>query len=383
MKAKNWSEFNQKYAVFYHWLTTTNFGIFLIASFLLLFNQVIEFFIIFDLGRNYRDLCWWDCLRYSSIVETGYDGRTDVDIKSRNLNLVFFPLLPLSAKFFDSIIGIGSVMSSIVTSKVFFLFAVFAFIKFCQIYAPKVSPWIAGLVVTFSPYQIYANTGYTEAIFLLFTCLAFIFLKQNRYVASGLAGAFLSAARPSGFFFLFPYLLRCKEFIKVATEKKIEMLLGFLLIPLGLTIFMCFLYFKTGDALAASRVQDLVWHRISHNNPVSVIFNGLLGRSEESIEASLPLRYLAVTSLIAVLISLALWWQKRYELAFFSLSSSLFYLSFGLLSMPRFVWWQAPILLFIAEVVSIKRFQFLILILFFLCRIFFEISWIEKGAYLV
>ena len=383
MIAKNWAKFSNRYAEFYHWLSTTNLGIFFIAAFFLLFNQAVEFFILSDLGYNYQDLCWWDCLRYRSIVENGYNPILDLEPKLQNLNLVFFPVLPLLAKLFNSLINLGTTMSLILVSKIFFLLTIFTFVKFCQTYSNKISPWIASFVITFSPYQIYANTGYTEVIFLFLTCLAFIFLKQNRYIASGIAAAFLSATRPSGIFFLSSYLARFKEFLKSTTEKKIEIILGFLLVPLGLASFMFFLYLKTGDALASSHVQDLVWHRVLQHNPFQVISNGLSNYSTQSLEASLPLVYLAATSLIALIISLILLRQKRYELAFFSLSSTLFYLSFGLLSMPRFVWWQAPIVLVIAEISSHKKLQFFILPIFFLSSALVEIFWINKEAFLV
>lgn len=230
--------------------------------------------------------------------------------------------------------------SLILSGKLCFLLSIFAFMKFTQAYGAKVPPIVAGALVAFSPYAIYGSTGYTEPLFLLLTCLSFYLWKTKRYVASGLGGAGLSGVRLVGGFFALSLLVGgFRERLWGAEAARSRFLLGLFLAPLGVALFMTYLYFWMGDALSFVHVMK-AWGRIP-GNPLSHLLAYLQGDGLARLWAVMVLLAFA---LIGRLIR-----DRRYELAAFSLPATLLPLSTGLVSMPRYLWWQAPLLLALAE----------------------------------
>jgi hypothetical protein len=361
------------------WMISTNVGLVALACLLFLMNQMLEFFFMLHLGIDYNDLCAWDCGWYKNIVDQGYDlvpgNGAGSGSKMDQANWAFFPLFPLLVKLFCYLTGSDSVFALMLMSRFFFLLAIFAFMKFCEDYAPNVSKPVAGTVVAFNPLSIYGNVGYTEPLFLLLTCISFCLLKRKKYLASGVSGAFLSATRLVGILFVISYVIASfRDFLKAEKEQKVEMILGFLLIPLGLVCFILFLYNLTGDGLAFGHIQK-AWHRVN-SNPFLRMWDGF------SSMLILP-RYLATPAIIAVLLCVILWLRKYYELAVFSLLSIVIPATSGLISLPRFIWWQAPLLMLLALAISKNKFFSLVFLLLFYGMFFVIKNWSNAAYFLI
>jgi hypothetical protein len=143
--------------------------------------------------------------------------------------------------------------------------------------------------------------------------------------------------------------------LRAATwEQRKEMLLGGLLIPLGMGLFMLHLYRLTGDALAFLHVQK-AWGRI-FGNPLTVIAGGIH-------KGTIHLDW-ALMSLGAVLAALL-----------FSLLSVLIPLSSGLQSMPRYIWWQAPLLLLLAQAMKWRAIRLVLIPLFIAGLAYMYLAW--------
>ncbi len=317
-----------------------------IAFWVFLSNQFLEFIILLSNAESYSRLCEWDCPWYGSIVNYGYDYQAHGHERGDAANWAFFPALPLVASLLAKLGPWTAQTALVVVAKLFFFLSIFAFIKFATLYAPRVSPWVAGAVAGLHPYAIYGNVGYTESMFLFFTCLSFIALKQRRFEAAGLAGAVLSAVRPTGVMFGLAYLLAALRSAPSAGPlERLRMGFGLLLVPLGLSLFMVFLYYRMGDGLAFSHVQ-IAWERIP-SNPFKYI--------EIGIQASDQMAQLwAWMSVLALVMIAYLILIKEHGLAAFSLFATLIPLSTGLAAMPRYLLWQAPLLLVIAKCLSIS-----------------------------
>ncbi len=149
----------------------TNFELLIIVFLLFLAQQLMELSFLFGIGASYQDLCRWDCGWYSSIIDRGYD----IFIPNQNeyKNFAFFPLLPIFASLLKKLIQVSNQLALVISSKIFFFFSIFAFIKFCKKYFPEVSFFTSAMVVAFNPYAIYNNSGYTESMF--FFLLAHVF----------------------------------------------------------------------------------------------------------------------------------------------------------------------------------------------------------------
>lgn len=315
-----------------------------IAAALILFlaNQTVELAVLKWLSRDYSSMCIWDCGWYASIVEHGYDLAPGPPPRHNAANWAFFPVLPLLAKGIQALLGQSSDLALILTGKITFLLSIFAFVKFGQIYDRSISAWMLATTVALSPYAIYGNTGYTESTFLLFTCLFFVRLKSGAYVQAGFAGAVLTATRAvglaSGFATLVFALWRWRN---ESRDARYRLLTCMILIPLGITLFMFYLYWLCGDALAFSHVQ-IAWDRHAQN-PATVFFRALIGRSAQD-------RLRVLTAVVGILCCVYLAFRRLPELSVFTALGILIPLATGIDSMQRYVSWQAPVLLAFAMI---------------------------------
>lgn len=326
-----------------------DWNMFFIAASIFAAGQAIELLLLAVHQKDYLSLCNWDCGWYTTIVEHGYDIEPHGHSKGDAANWAFFPALPMIAKALFHLFDFSAAGALIVTGKVFFFLSIFWFMKLVRLYSPQVPAWLAGVTVAFSPYAIYGNVGYTEPLFLFSTCSFFCFLKRKEFVASGLCGAFLTSTRFVGLAAVCSYAVSTIRQFHSRHGSRPAILLGLLLIPLGLAIFMLMLYLVVGDSLAFSHVQR-AWGRAAQN-PLWIIDKGLRGSAFDV--------YSTVTALAALLLSLVLLIQRRPELMVFSLICSALPLMTGLWSLPRYVWWQAPLLLLVAELLHRTRSAFL------------------------
>lgn len=353
--------------------TGTDRSTFIIAAKIFAMEQFLEFLVIAVYRHSYPDLCNWDCAWYKSIVEHGYDIEPHGHPKGDAANWAFFPALPFIAKALFHIFGLSAANSLILTGKVFFLLSIFWFMKFARLYNPGVSAWGAGMIVAFSPYAIYGNVGYTEPLFLVWTCSFFYFLKQKEYIKSGLCGSVLTSTRLAGLFAVFSYLFCAVQQFYRTRDNRLEILLGVMLIPLGLACFMLILHAVMGDGLAFSHIQR-AWGR-SPQNPLWIIDKGIRGTAFNV--------YSTLTALTAIFLLLILVVQRRYELAIFSLMCSVIPLSTGLWSIPRYIWWQAPMLLVVTEIVQKTRSWRIIIPLFGTGLLFMYFSWLSGKDFVI
>ncbi len=276
---------------------------------------------------------------------------------------------------FKKIFSSSNAVALIAVNKVFFFVTIFAFILFCKKYLPDATLVVTGAVVTFNPYAIYANAGYTETLFLFLTCVCFYFLHQKKYFYLGAWGFFLSAIKVVGIVMLASYIVTVfKMFWRDKLQQKIKMIVAGVMLSSGLLSFMIFLHFHTGDALAFVHASK-AWGRVIS----SPILNVIQGFRESTFTL------LASTmSLVALLSCVYLFVKKRYDLAIFSFFCTMIPLSTGLmLSMPRYIWFQAPILLLCAKLVQIKVFGWMVFFCFVEVMIFMYYSWLSGLVFVV
>lgn len=309
---------------------------------LFLLSLLIEFIAMHLFGGSFADLCAWDCEWYAGIINGGYHPQSRVHDFAEAANWAFFPLFPLIGGAVSRVFDLPAEMALPITGKVIYFLAIMAFIKFCTTYVPRVNPLICGLVLVLNPYAIYAHTGYTEPLYLLLTCLSLIFLYRGQPILAGIFGGALSGVRAVGVVLLFPYtLVNLKRFF-IHHEERLNIALGFMLIPLGLTLFMTYLHYTMGDAMAFSHIQR-AWDR-SLQNPLRVLIDSI---GPNRIYMIYQFNLVIATALIIKLL-----WNRTPELALFSVISILIPLSTGVWSLPRYIWWQAPILLAAAQVLQ-------------------------------
>jgi hypothetical protein len=336
-------------------------------------HQLVELLIAVVRNHHALDTCYWDCKWYAGITQGGY--APDADSDKHQANWAFFPLFPMLVLALKTVTTLPVPLASVLLGKLFFVLSIYAFIEFAARYCEQVPPLCAGMVVALSPYAIYGNTGYTEPLFLLLTCVFFIFLKERNYLGCGLVGAALSATRVPGILVALPYaIVVAQQFWSSPRGKQMEMVLGGLMIPLGLAMFMLHLYQVTGDALAFVHVQK-AWGRPPMGNPFSVIVEGFQHGNTRLIWA--------LMSLTALLIALYLMVTGYLTLGVFSLACTLIPLATSLQSMPRYIWWQAPILLVLAKVIGRRPLGYVLMPIFLMGLAYMYVAWMAVKSWVV
>lgn len=291
--------------------------------------------------------CHFDCHWYLSILEDGYHFEPKGHAKGDAANWAFFPAFPLAAKLVAFVTTGNGKFSILITSKLFLLIAIMAFMMLVEEEFGSKEKCISGFVLAFNPYIIYAHSGYTETLYFFATTLSFLFLRRKNWFLAGVAGALLSATRLVGVLFVFSYLSKFKELFRENKSRDWpKYVLGLFVCPLGLALYMFYLYFHVGDALAFKHIQ-IAWGR-SIGNPFSILVGGLMSGGVD--------RFYALTALGSLVMGAWLAIQRRFDYAIFLIGATLIPLATGLSSMPRYVLWQMPFLFGVSTIVSRYKF---------------------------
>ena len=282
--------------------------------------------------------CRWDCWWYGHIVVNGYDLEPHLKPHLGSANWAFFPVFPLVSYVFNQYIFAGSSVefSLVIASKLFLFASIYAFMHYARQCFGGQALYKAGLLVAFNPYVAYAHSGLTETLYFFLTTVSFMCLSKRQWIAAGLLGGLLSGVRFVGLLFGLAFLGSLSEQFRRHHRVSLNQILGLLLCPLGLMLFMYYLHSHVGDAWAFKNVQ-VAWGR-QLANPIDNIYLAL----KDGLGWYFYLLFPAILAL-----GVCLWLILRgyiWESVFLFLSV-LIPLSTGLDSLPRYAFWQMPMLL--------------------------------------
>ena len=195
-----------------------------------------------------------------------------------------------------------------------------------------------------------------------------------------LAGAFgglLSATRIQGVVFTLAYAARSLQNFgirRIVREQRLTLILGLLLCPVGVSIYSIYMWRLTGDALAP--MHSFASWGLKSGNPFSVIAMGFRYGPWNAYFAATAVAGLFVSGVLALL--------RKYDMAVFLAICILLPASAELSGMPRFVWWQPPILYAVFRL--LKRYPQLRLLYFVIVggvAAVFAYLWVLQSPYLV
>lgn len=181
----------------------------------------------------------FDGEHYLRIAQNGY----------QDLTHSFFPVYPLFislGSFLSNDIGILTVMGLLI-SNISFLFALFLLWKLIRLdYSEKIARYSILSLVVF-PTSFYFGSLYTGSLFFLILIASFYLIRTNKWYWAGLLGGIATGTRVNGVLLLPSFLL---EWL---LARRRPTLLPLLLIPLGLLLYMFYLYQTTGSLMAFYR----------------------------------------------------------------------------------------------------------------------------------
>ena len=267
----------------------------------------------------------WDAVHYLTIASQGYQG-TD---------MAFFPLFPLLIKILGKLVG-NHLVAGILISNASFFFGLLYLYKLLEHEYDRSVARRAIFYVSIFPSAVFFSAVYTESLFFMLTVASFYYMRAHRWWFAGAIGLLAAMTRVEGVLLVVPFLMEWYSQYKPKLSAHLGQLLPGGLIPLGLFIYMAYLWVLVGDPLYFSHVQ-IHWGRhfaapwVSIINSVHQVATATSGQviAGQAIE-------LAFTALmIGVLIG---GWKllRPSYIAYMALSILVPMSTSSLMSMPRF-----------------------------------------------
>ena len=309
--------------------------------------------------------CVWDCTWYGDIALNGYQPHPETlnfGGPAGIANWAFFPLYPLLIAALHAVTGATPALLGAIVSPLLTLAAVL--LSWPLFGGDRRAYLLFAAFLLAGPFSFYFAILYSESLFVLLTVSSLVLLQGKRYVAAGIAGALLAATRTVGVLFVFALLAEALIELGRRAPRNIrrrpDMVLGALLVPAGLFVFMAWLFFVTGDALAFLHIQR-GWDR-AFVNPVAAIWSGLTSPVGQVRDAPM----LSIAALVGLGLCGALFARREWAQAVFCTLALLLALTSGLESMIRFVVALAPLGIVLCRLLARWRWLFWISLIAFL-----------------
>jgi hypothetical protein len=282
----------------------------------------------------------WDAGWYLGIVTGGYtyDPATHVGA------VAFFPLYPLLTRVVGQLIG-NNLLAGLLISNVAMAAAM------CFLYdlvAGRLGVEVARrtiVLIAVYPFAFYFSALYTESLFLFCAVLAFWFAERDRWWLCGLAGFSCTLTRQMGIVLLpalgLLYLSRrAYDLRRVRPE-----ILGLGLVPLGIGMYMLYLFQKFGEPLAFYYATINAW---GHFNLLDSDLSRLdpLGWGVGSFDPILLVNLLA--GIVFLGVSFLTYRQLGLAYAAFALLATAIPFGTGLISLGRYLAVVFPVFIVVA-----------------------------------
>lgn len=291
--------------------------------------------------------CVWDCEWYTALIENGYQREVGTPTQPERANWAFFPLYPLLAGLLVHGLGMSSALAGFVLSNAL---TIAAAVLARPMLDTERSYWFFVATLMIGPFSVLFSSLYTESLFVLLTVLTFLALRKSNYLLAACWIALLSASRITGVLMVFALAVqvivdhrkqgRLWRDLPMRVLRDRDLMLAIFLAPIGLFVYMAFLWVHMGDALAFSHIQRS-WDR-EFRGPIAAISGVVAGGF--SFEY---LRLLEWSWLLAGLGGLVLCYvmrlRDRLAEAVFCAIALLASLSTGVGSMMRFVAGLVPL----------------------------------------
>ncbi|HET6275449.1 MAG TPA: mannosyltransferase family protein [Candidatus Cybelea sp.] len=280
----------------------------------------------------------WDAVHYLDIATQGYYG-TD---------MAFFPLFPLLIRIVGSLAG-NHLVAGMLISNASFFFGLLYLYKLLEHEYDRAVARRAIFYVSIFPTSVYFTAVYTESLFFMLTVASFYYMRERSWWLAGLLGFFAALTRVEGVLLLVPFLIEWWAHERPLRIKAFYDLCAGLLIPLGLALYMAYLWVLRADPLYFSHVQ-IHWNRHLAPPWVSLVnaFGKVIHGPGAQLVANQSLEIAFTLLMIAVLV--VGWHALRPSyLAYMALSILVPMSTSNLMSMPRFALVLFPMFVILAR----------------------------------
>ncbi|MBV1822608.1 MULTISPECIES: hypothetical protein [Komagataeibacter] len=223
--------------------------------------------------------CQWDCAdAYRRIIQQGYDRTpTLAAYWLGQANWAFFPAFPMVMKGVMYLTGLSMPNAGIVINAILLPILVYlCYVYQSKKYGPIDFRIYALFFLTFPP-TLWLRIQYTECMYGLLLVGTSWFLLKNRIYIASLCAFLLCLSRPTGILCVmvlapFYFFNECRQTNRIGLiegrfERWVPPVTNTMMLltagGAGLSLFMIYLYYLTGDSLAFSHIQ-IGWDRKFH-----------------------------------------------------------------------------------------------------------------------
>lgn len=267
----------------------------------------------------------WDAVHYLDIATQGYQG-TD---------MAFFPLYPLLIRAIGALAG-NHLIAGLLISNVSFFFGLLYLYKLLEREYDRAVARRAIFYVSIFPTSVYFTAVYTESLFFMLTVASFYYMRKREWWPAGALGFFAALTRVEGVLLFVPFLMEWFAARRSSDRSSPWSLAASLLIPLGLVLYMAYLWVLRADPLYFSHVQ-IHWNR--HLAPPWVSLINAVGKIAHGASAQLVAHQSLEIAFTVLMIGVLLagWHSLRPSyIAYMALSILVPMSTSNLMSMPRF-----------------------------------------------
>ena len=230
----------------------TSFILWRIALFLIVFLGIALFplqkdFLGGGLTNYVQNPYFWSFLNfdgehYAAIAHLGYQP----------LTYFFFPLLPILTRLIAFLVSsefITIARSGLLVSNLAFLIGLFGLWKLIRLdYKENIAKMTLLLLILF-PTSFYFGAFYTEGLVFALIIWSFFFARKGSWIFAGVLGAFATATRITALALIPALGYEVWKFLKHRKSSWVVPLISLALVPLGLILYMYYLYVTVGDPL--------------------------------------------------------------------------------------------------------------------------------------
>lgn len=267
----------------------------------------------------------WDAVHYLDIATIGYHG-TD---------MAFFPLYPLLIAALGALIG-NHLIAGLVISNVALFFGLLYLYKLVEHEFDRSVARRAIFYISIFPTAVFFSAVYTESLFFFLTVASFYYMREHRWWVAGVFGLFASMTRVEGVILVVPFAIEWFMTYRGDLKAGLKHLAPIAIIPIGLILYMAYLWVLNGDPLYFSHVQSH-WNR-HFAAPWTAIINSFHKIAHATQSQTVANQVLELTFTALMIFVLLAGWKKLKPsyIAYMALSILIPMSTSSLMSMPRF-----------------------------------------------
>ncbi len=320
----------------------------------------------------------FDGVHYLRIAQNGY---------SAEYSQAFFPLYPLLVSIFANFLPKSSTLdttifvdpsffySAFILSNLFFILALYLFFKLVRLDFDQKKAWGSVLLLLSFPTTFYFGSIYSESLFLLLSLSSLYLIRRENFFYGGIFILLASATRIFGLLllpvFIIELFLKLKSHkIKVKSEQFFKAILGIVLAPIGIILYMFYLNINYQNPLYFLTAQPQFGAERTAGEIVllpQVIFRYFKIFSTVSINSQLFFNAVLefIFTIIPLIFLIFIFKKMRLSYFIFTLGCLILPTLTGTLSsMPRYALMSFAILPFITE-----KYQKAVVIIFIILQI--------------